>query len=80
MTALEAFRRMCMQRSSGAGILAPDGTLRHHLSATDLRGLTPGHFHTLLMPVDRFLSQRPLLNDVGKGEVRVTALCLWHRR
>jgi hypothetical protein len=66
VTAIEAFRRICMQRSSGAGILAADGTLRHHLSATDLRSLTPGLFRTLLMPVDQFLHQRPLLNDVRK--------------
>eukprot|EP00892_Ulva_mutabilis_P002599 jgi/Ulvmu1/1233/UM109_0031.1 len=62
-TALEAFRRMCMNRDCGVGVLAPDGTLKHHLSAADLRSLRHGRFHTLLMPVDAFLEQRPLAQD-----------------
>jgi hypothetical protein len=50
-----------MHRDSGVGMLAPDGTLKNHLSATDLQCLVPGSFHKLLMPVDAFLEKRPLL-------------------
>lgn len=70
-TALEAFRRMCMNRDCGIGVLAPDGTLKHHLSATDLRHLAPGLFHTLLLPVDTFLEQRPLLQEVRQAAATV---------
>ena len=73
-TALEAFRRMCMNRDCGVGVLAPDGTLKHHLSATDLRHLAPGRFHVLLMPVDAFLEQRPLLHDVQRTAAEVRPL------
>lgn len=63
VSTLEAFRRMCMHRDSGVGMLAPDGTLKNHLCATDLQCLAPGSFHKLLMPVDAFLEQRPLMED-----------------
>lgn len=72
-TALEAFRRMCMNRDCGVGVLAPDGTLKHHLSPTDLRHLAPGLFHTLLLPVDAFLEQRPLLQEVQQATAAVRA-------
>lgn len=71
-TALEAFRRMCMNRDCGVGVLAADGTLKHHLSAADLRNLAPGRFHTLLMPVDTFLEQRPLLQDAQRIAAEVS--------
>ena len=65
VSTLEALRRMCMARDSGIGILTPSGTLRSHLSAANLRGLAPGRFHTLLMPVDEFLQKQPLLQPTA---------------
>ena len=74
VTSLEAFRRMYIHRSSGVGVLSAGGTLCGHLSATDLRNLAPGSFHTLLLPVLRFLETRPLLR-VGGDDVRARSSC-----
>ena len=48
-------------------MLAPDGTLKNHLCATDLQCLAPGSFHKLLLPVEAFLEQRPLLGGRTRG-------------
>ena len=76
ITILEAFRRMCMHRDSGVGMLAPDGTLKNHLCATDLQCLAPGSFHKLLLPVDAFLEQRPLMGGRATEAASVLSLLL----
>jgi hypothetical protein len=78
VTSLEAFRRMCMARDSGVGVLAANGTLKATLSPLDLRHLVPGRFHTLLQPVDEFLQKRPLLQAAraDAGEARRFLLLL----
>lgn len=75
VSTLEAFRRMCMHRDSGVGMLAPDGTLKNHLCATDLQCLAPGSFHKLLMPVDAFLEQRPLMEDKNTESAVAESVC-----
>lgn len=60
---------------SGVGVVDASGVLVGHLSASDLRCLAgPAFFSSLLLPVKRFLEERPLLHLVQQQLARVSIL------
>lgn len=63
---------------SALAVVDEAGHLTGNLSASDLRCLAPGLFAALLLPVDEYLSKRPLLQRV-QAELRSVNPCERYR-
>jgi CBS-domain-containing membrane protein len=56
--AIHAFYLMYFHKVMGVAIVLPDGTLLGNISASDIRGLTPQQFSSLLLPVTEYLQHQ----------------------
>jgi CBS domain-containing protein len=64
-------------RVSAMAVVDEAGRLTGNLSASDLRCLAPGLFAALLLPVEEYLSKRPLLQR-AQEELRAVRTTVLH--